>query len=327
MPPPASALGPGREFDRIRRITAALGAHGAGLGDDCAVLAPADTALVASTDVSVEGVHFDRAWLSLEEIGWRATAAALSDLAADGADAAGVLVALTVPASATDDDVASVMAGAGNAAAEVGAKVVGGDLSGGSAWSLGVTVLGWASVPVTRAGAMPGDGLWVTGTLGAARAALEAWQRGAEPDAEARRRFARPVPRLHAGRWLARHGAHAMLDLSDGLGADAAHLAAASGVALALDLARVPVAAPAVAEAERLGVPAEQFAAESGEEYELLVALPETFDAEDARSFQSVVGLTLTRVGEVRAGAGVQATLGGTAVALAGFDHFASRRR
>jgi thiamine-monophosphate kinase len=325
--PQASALGPGREFDRIRRIAAALGPRGTGLGDDCAVLPAADAMLVASTDVSVEGVHFNRDWLSFEEIGWRATAAALSDLAADGAEAAGVLVALTVPSGATDEDVASVMAGAGAAAADVGAKVVGGDLSGGPGWSLGVTVLGWASAPVTRAGALPGDGLWVTGALGGARAALEAWQRGAEPDAEARRRFARPVPRLHAGRWLARHGAHAMLDLSDGLGADAAHLAAASGVALALDLGRVPVAAPVAAEAARLGVTPEQFAAESGEEYELLVALPATFVTEDALAFQSVAGLALTRVGEVRAGAGVHATLGGKEVALAGFDHFAPRRR
>ena len=327
VPPQASALGPGREFDRIRRIAAALGPRGTGLGDDCAVLLPAGTMLVASTDVSVEGVHFDRAWLSLEEIGWRAAAAALSDLAADGADAAGVLVALTVPTNATDDDVASVMAGAGAAADEVGARVVGGDLSAGSAWSLGVTVLGWASAPVTRAGAVPGDGLWVTGELGGARAALEAWQRGEEPDGEARRRFARPVPRLHAGRWLARHGAHAMLDLSDGLGADAAHLAAASGVALVLDLERVPMAAPVAGEAGRLGVPAEQFAAESGEDYELLVALPVTFVTEDALAFRSVAGLPLTRVGEVRAGAGVHATFGGKPVALAGYDHFAPRRR
>jgi thiamine-monophosphate kinase len=327
MPRPASALGPGREFDRIRRIAAALGARGTGLGDDCAVLAPADSLLVVSTDVSVEGVHFDRAWLSLEEVGWRAVAAAFSDLAADGAEAAGVLVALTVPASGTDDEVVATMAGAGAAAAEAGAKIVGGDLSAGPGWSLGVTALGWASAPVTRAGALPGDGLWVTGELGGARAALAAWQRGAAPEPEAHRRFARPEPRLHAGRWLARHGAHAMLDLSDGLGADAAHLAAASAVALTLDLTRVPIAAAAAGEAAHLRMPVEQFAAESGEEYELLVALPASFEAEDARAFQSIAGLPLTRVGEVRAGGGVHATLGGKPVALSGYDHFAPRRR
>ena len=199
-----------------------------GLGDDCGVLVAVDAKLVVSTDVSVEGIHFRRDWLTLEEIGWRATAAALSDLAADGAEAAGVLVALTVPSETADEEVVAVMLGAGAAAVEVGAVVVGGDLSAGPAWNLAVTVLGWASAPVTRAGARAGDGLWVTGALGGPRAALEAWQRGAAPGDDARRAFARPVPRIHAGRWLARHGAHAMVDLSDGLGADAAHLAAAS---------------------------------------------------------------------------------------------------
>jgi thiamine-monophosphate kinase len=323
----ASALGPGREFDRVRRIAAALGSRATGLGDDCAVLVPADAVLVASTDVSVEGVHFQRDWLSLEEIGWRATAAALSDLAADGAEAGGVLVALTVPGDAADEDVVAAMAGAGAAASEVGARIVGGDLSSGPAWSLAVTVMGWASEPVTRAGARPGDGVWVTGQLGGPRAALEAWRRGDEPAPEARRAFAHPLPRIHAGRWLARHGARAMIDLSDGLGADAAHVAAASGAAVALELDHVPVAPSAAAEARRLGVPPEQFAAESGEEYELLVALPETFVADDVLAFRSVSGLALTRVGEVRSGAGVQARLGGRAVALAGYDHFAPRHR
>ncbi|MEP7176025.1 MAG: thiamine-phosphate kinase [Gemmatimonadales bacterium] len=324
---PASALGPGPEFDRVRRIAAALGAAAGPLGDDCAVLGLGDGSLVASTDVSVEGVHFRREWLSLDEIGWRATAAALSDLAATGAEAGGVLVALTVPTGAADDEVVAAMTGAGAAAAAAGTRVVGGDLSSGPGWSLAVTVFGWASSPITRAGARPGDGLWVTGALGGPRAALEAWRRGEHPDDEARRLFAHPVPRLHAGRWLALHGAGAMIDLSDGLGADARHVAAASGVAVALDLDRVPLAPPAVAEARRLGVPAARFAAEGGEEYELLVALPPGFEAEDARAFEGVCGVALTRVGETRAGAGVHAELDGAAITLAGFDHFASAPR
>jgi thiamine-monophosphate kinase len=322
-----SALGPGREFDRVRRIAAALGARAAGLGDDCALLAAGGGTLAASTDVSVEGVHFRLEWLSLEEIGWRAAAAALSDLAAEGAEADAVLIALSVPAAAGDDDVVAVMSGAGAAATEAGARVAGGDLSAGSGWSLAVTALGWVADPVTRAGARAGDGLWVTGRLGAPRAALEAWRRGAVPGEDARRAFARPLPRLHAGRWLARHGARAMIDLSDGLGADAAHVAAASGVAAELELDLVPVAPVAVAEAVRLGVPPEQFAAESGEEYELLVALPAGFAVEDVRAFESVCGLTLTRVGQAGEGGGVHARLGGVPVALSGFDHFASHRR
>lgn len=323
----APRLGPGPEFDRVRRIAAALGPRATGLGDDCAVLAAAGSALVASTDVSVEGVHFRRDWLSFEEIGWRVVAAALSDLAADGAEAGGVLVALTVPAEASDADVVALMTGAGAAASDVGARVVGGDLSAGPVWSAAVTVLGWTETPVTRAGARIGDGIWVTGELGGPRAALEAWRRGDAPDAEARRAFAHPVPRLHAGRWLARHGARAMIDVSDGLGADAGQLAAASGVAVALELDRVPVAGPAVDAAHRLGIPAERFAAESGEEYELLVALPEHFEQDDVLAFRSVAGVPLTRVGRVTAGGGVQAELAGKPVALAGYDHFARRAR
>jgi thiamine-monophosphate kinase len=117
------------------------------------------------------------------------------------------------------------------------------------------------------------------------------------------------------------------VDVSDGLGADASHLAAASGVAVELELERVPVAAPALTAARRLGVPVERFVAESGEEYELLVALPPSFGAEDVLAFQSVCGLALTRVGEIRAGTGVHPRFGGKPVALAGFDHFASQPR
>ena len=321
MTPPR--LGPGREFDRVRRVAAALGTQAVGLGDDCAVLAGSDRHLVASTDVSVEGVHFRREWLTLEEIGWRAAAAALSDLAAEGADAAGVLVALTVPAAATDGDVAAVMSGAGAAAGAVGAAVVGGDLSAGPAWSLAVTVLGWADRPVTRSGAQPGDGIWVTGMLGGPRAALEAWRRDEPPDPLARAAFAHPMPRLAAGRWLARHGARAMIDLSDGLGADASHLAAGSDAAIALELEQVPVAMAAVPEARRLGIPAEQFAAESGEEYELLVALPASFDPDLVLDLREAADVVLTRVGTVTAGSGVRARLGDVDIALAGYDHFA----
>jgi thiamine-monophosphate kinase len=118
-----------------------------------------------------------------------------------------------------------------------------------------------------------------------------------------------------------------MIDLSDGLGADAAHLAAASGVALALELDLVPVAPAAVAESRQLCIAPEQFAAEGGEEYELLVALPEGFTAEDALAFERACGIELTRVGRAREGAGVHARLAGSPVALSGCDHFAAVRR
>jgi len=309
----AVPLGDGREFDRIRAIAAELGARAEGLGDDCAVVAWPGGVLVLSTDVSVEEVHFRREWLSLEEIGWRAAAAALSDLAAEGAAMVGLLAAVTVPRDASDGEVASLMRGVGAAAAFAGGPVLGGDLSGGECWSVAVTVVGRAERPVTRAGARPGDGLWVTGALGGARAALEAFRASGEPAPAARLRFAHPEPRIAAGRWLAAAGAHAMLDLSDGLGRDLGHLAAASGTALEVTLDALPVHPDADVE----------WAAAGGEDYELLAALPPDFDEAAARRCLAETGVPLTRIGRVAEGAGVRCTLRGESRHPAGWDHFA----
>jgi thiamine-monophosphate kinase len=316
------ALGPGAEFDRIRGIARALGGRARGLGDDCALLPDGSGVLALSTDVSVEGVHFRLDWIELAEIGWRAAAAGLSDLAAEGAQPLGVLSAITVPAGATEEDLVEVAGGIGAATAAVSSAVLGGDLSRGPVWSVTVTVIGRAERPVTRAGARPGDGVWVTGALGAARAAVESWRRGEVPPDDARRAFARPQPRISAGRWLAAHGARAMLDLSDGLAADAAHLAAASDVRLHLTLETVPVAPAAIAEARRLGLPVQQFAAQGGEDFELLVALPPEFGEAGVREFEAACGLALTRVGTVERGSGVRAELLGRRLELQGYDHF-----
>ena len=254
-PDPGSPLGPGPEFDRIRKIARTLGDRARGLGDDCALLPDGEGTLAVSTDVSVEGVHFRLDWIDPAEAGWRATAAALSDLAAEGAAPIGVLSALTVPDGAAEQNLVALARGIGEAAAAAGGVVIGGDLSAGPVWSVAVTVIGRAQRPVTRAGASPGDGIWVTGVLGGARAALEAWRRGDSPAEDARRAFAHPEPRIAAGLWLAEHGARAMIDLSDGLGGDAEHLAAASKVGIDLTLETVPVAAAAIAEARRLDLP------------------------------------------------------------------------
>ncbi|HEX6406473.1 MAG TPA: thiamine-phosphate kinase [Gemmatimonadales bacterium] len=314
------ALGPGAEFDRIREIIQTLGPHASGLGDDCALFPAGDTFFALSTDVSVEGIHFRLDWISLEEAGWRAAAAALSDLAAEGARPLGLLSAVTMPDSAAQGDLLQLMNGVGAAAASVGATVSGGDLSSGGAWSIAVTVIGETSRPVTRAGASPGDALWVTGALGGSRAGLEAWRRGAEPAPEARRRYAHPEPRVGAGQWLARHGARAMLDLSDGLGGDAAHLAAASAVTVEIDLGLLPVALEVKPEADRLGQSSQRFAAEAGEDFELLAALPPEFDG--AGEFARACGIPLTRIGTIRAGKGVRCVLEGKAVEIRGYDHF-----
>ncbi len=318
--PQGLALGPGAEFDRIRKIAQVLGAQGTGLGDDCGLVREGEEFIAFSTDVSVEGVHFRREWITPEEVGWRATAAALSDLAAEGAEPIGILCAVTMPARSAESELLQVMAGVGAAARSVRSIVLGGDLASGPAWSVTITVVGRTRAPVTRGRAEPGDRLWVTGSLGGARAALEAWRRGAAPLPGARTRFAHPEPRIAAGRWLARHGARAMIDLSDGLGGDTWHVAAASGVALEIDLGAIPVASEAMEEAERMGVPPARFAAEGGEDYELLVALPARFDARDL--FVRECGIPLTRIGLATEGSGVVFRLAGEPLELHGFNHF-----
>jgi thiamine-monophosphate kinase len=324
-PGPASgqiALGPGGEFDRIRAIIARLGPDAGELGDDCALVPLGGTILALSIDASVEDVHFRTDWLTFREIGWRAAAAALSDLAADGVQPLGVLVSLGVPdhgkrSADGVDGAAEIMTGVGAAAHSVGAKVLGGDLVRADKYLVDVCVLGTVERPVRRAGARPGDGLWVTGTLGGAGLALHELTAGGRPDPDVMLRFAHPVPRIAAGRWLAAHGATAMIDLSDGLAGDAAHLAAASGVGIEIALERVP---------SWLGVEP-LLAAASGEEYELLVALPPAFGEPQAKSFRQTHDLPLTRIGACLAGGagprGVRFTDRGAPAAVpGGYDHF-----
>ncbi len=307
------ALGPGREFDVIRDLVRRWGTAAHGIGDDAAVLdVPAGARLVASTDATVERVHFRRDWLSPAEIGYRAATAALSDLAAMAASPLAMLVALVVPES-WRYVVGELGDGLGEAARSFGAPITGGNLTGGSELAITVTVLGSATHVLHRDGAKPGDSLYVTGTLGGPGAALRAWERGQAPRDEHRARFARPSARIREAEWLAAHGAHAAIDVSDGLLADARHLAIASGVAACLELDAVPRVA-AVAPDEALG---------SGEEYEILVAAPRL----DEHAFAKAFGLPLTRVGGVEPRgaepAGVRVRSRGTFVDLpAGHDHF-----
>jgi thiamine-monophosphate kinase len=319
-PGQGARLGPGAEFDRIRAIAEVLGKHAEELGHDCGFVRIGDEYLALSTDVSVEQVHFRFEWIEPREVGWRAAAAALSDLAAVAAEPLGLLAAVTLPVTAPDAVLLELMAGIGAAADYAAAPVLGGDLSRGSGWSVAVTVLGRTSRPITRAGAEPGDRLWVTGTLGGARSALEAWRRGEQPPAESRRRFAHPEPRLEAARWLARAGAHAMIDLSDGIAGDAGHLAAASQVRVEIELARLPLSSPVAAEAARAGQHPGEFAAEGGEDYELLAAMPPEFDG--ASGLERECGVALTRIGSVHQGAGAGFVRNGEPIALRGFNHF-----
>jgi thiamine-monophosphate kinase len=306
------ALGPGREFDVIRALLARWSGVARGVGDDGAVLdIPAGSRLVASIDTSVEGVHFRRDWLTVHEIGYRSTASALSDLAAMAARPLGILLALSIPADALDDAPA-LGDGVGQAARDAGCAIVGGDTTRGDRLALTVAVLGHASAPVRRSGARPGDRVYVTGRLGAAAAAVAALARGETPPAALRERFAHPVPRIAEAQWLAAHGVSAMIDISDGLVSELRHLAAASGVAITVELEQVPVAGDVRPAA----------AAVSGEEYELLVTSPRELDA---ASFFRVFALPLTDIGRVGDGAGgvVTTTHQGERVDPgAGYDHF-----
>ncbi len=306
-------LGPGGEFDRIRAIWRRLGEQMSQAGEDCALVTIGSERLAISTDVTIEGTHFRKGWLAPEEVGWRATAAALSDLAAVAAEPRGVMASLGVSPEWPEELVSEVMHGVGQAAAAVDAQLWGGDLVRSERLVLDVVVVGRAEAPVLRSGAAPGEGLWVTGALGGPAAALAAWLAGGEPEQTARERFAHPRPRIAEALWLRDEGATAMIDLSDGLIGDAGHLAAASGVRCVIEDERVPVHPAASPRGALVG----------GEEYELLAALPRETDNELAAAFEDTFGIRLTRVGRVAEGQGVELLENGAPAALpGGFTQF-----
>lgn len=328
--PHAIPLAPGPEFDLIRRFLTRPVRPGdrpdvrVGPGDDAAVVAGNGIAL--STDMSVEGVHFRRDWLTAREIGWRAAAAALSDLAAMAARPVGVLCSLALPAEEVDRMAVHLMDGVRSAAESVGAVLLGGDTTRSPGpVVVDVTVVGECPRPVLRSGARAGDEVWVTGALGGAAAHVDALLRGELPPSAARRAFAEPRPRTAEALWLRdRDVPTAMIDLSDGLGGDAAHLAAAAGVAIVLETGAVPLH-PAIEGTED----ALRLALAGGEDYELcLTAAPGRLEAL-AAEFAAAFGVRLTRVGHVEEGDGVW-TRGadGSRVSLParGFQHFGDRR-
>ena len=311
------AMAGGAEFDAIRSLLAIWGERAVGIGDDAAVIdVPMGELMVVSTDASVENVHFRRDWMSPEEIGARATAAALSDLAAMAATPRGLLVALGLPAG-WRAALPRLASGVGAAAAAAECSIVGGNMSAASELSLTITVIGSAIRPLSRAGAREGDIIYVTGRLGGSGAALRAFQAGATPRAEFRARFVGPVPRITEARWLEERGARAAIDISDGLVADAAHVARASGVTIALDERDVPCIA-GVASGDALV---------SGEEYELLVAMPPSF-AVSSKEFERQFGIPLTAIGVAESVGDDPVTLRGVSrKASAGHDHLSPPRR
>ncbi|MFL6266938.1 MAG: thiamine-phosphate kinase [Actinomycetes bacterium] len=288
-PPENRKLSELGEFGLIARLTGGLelgpGVE-VGVGDDAAVLEPSHGhKLVVTTDVLVEGLDFTAALSEPEDWGWKAVAANLSDLAAMGAEARWLVLALTVPGPTPVATLERVYAGVGEACRAFGVALVGGDVSAGPVLSLAVTALGEAERPVLRSGARPGDRLCVTGPLGAAAAGLGLLQRDDRAAGDLLGRFPglaaahrRPIPALAMGLALARAGASAMIDVSDGLAGDALHLAEASGVGLEVHDATVPLA-PGVAEAAALlGLDPLELALGGGEDFVLAAALPRTAD-------------------------------------------------
>jgi thiamine-monophosphate kinase len=244
--------------------------------------------VVVTQDALVEGVHFRLDWTSWRDLGYKAAAVNLSDLAASGADPEGLVVTLAAPPDTALDDVLELYEGLN----EPGVPVIGGDTTAANELVLSVTAIGRSERVPGRAGALAGDLIVVTGPLGGSAAGYAALREGRE--SEHVRAHRRPPLRLREGKRLARV-AHAMLDISDGLANDAAHIADRSGVRIEIELERVPLAA----DIGELGF---------GEDYELLAATPDP--------------LEFAVVGRVADGAGVVLTLDGEPVELAGWEHF-----
>ncbi len=275
-----------------------------GIGDDASVV-KALKLCVTSVDTIVEGVHFHLGErMSYADVGWRAMAGALSDIAAMGAQTGEAYIALGVPEHVGERGALELMQGAERLAEQTGTTIAGGDVVSAPALFVSVTIVGWAERDqklIGRDSARPGDLIGVTGTLGT--------------------RPPRPEPKLREARAIARAGVHAMIDLSDGIATDAAHIARASGVQLEIDLEKLPIDERTEQVARELGVPAWQAAATAGEDYELCLCAP-------ARRLERVnqacqrAQSAITWVGCVSTGdAGVVLRHEGERQQLSGYEH------
>ena len=290
------------------------------IGDDCAVLRFGDALWVAAADMLVSGRHFTE-WASPEDVGYKAVAANVSDVAAMGG------VPRFVLASGGADDAETTlrcMNGVLEACEEFGAYPLGGDTTGAAALTVDVSILGQlVHTPVLRSGARPGDLLAVTGELGASAAGLLALESGAAGPKRLIRKQLRPEPRLGAGGAAARLGARAMIDLSDGLASDVRRVCERSGVGCRVDLDLLPIAGDTREYLRSESRDPEVLAATGGEDYELLLAVPpersQAFERACARAEHRV-----TRIGALSEGKGwgIQEATGRVLPPPAGFDHF-----
>ncbi len=285
-----------------------------GPGDDAAVVAAPDGRVVASTDVLVEGRHFRTDWASATDIGHRAAAANLADIAAMGAAPTALLVALCAPRDMEVAWAEGLADGLGAEAAIAGASVVGGDISASPTLTIAVTALGdlRGVRPVRRAGARPGNVLAIAGRLGYAAAGLAVLARGLPSPEVIADAYRRPVVPYHAGPAAARMGATSMIDVSDGLLQDLGHIADASGVALDVERDRLPVGPEVADVASALDTDPYGWVLTGGDDHALAATFPADVHLTDE----------WTVIGRVAAGSGV--TVDGKAYqdGPSGWDHF-----
>lgn len=320
-----------RELELIGALQSALGPAGGrvirGVGDDAAAVRARGYA-VTSTDAMFEGVHFDSRLLAPADIGHRALASALSDLAAMACPAGEAYLAVALPEGTSQEWALELVQGAVSLAAQHGVSLVGGDVARASALGICCTVVGWIEDPgelVGRDGAQPGDLLGVTGTLGGAAAGLALLSGRADVQdpalsAAARERHARPVPRLGESLALSQAGARAMIDVSDGVASDARHLAERSNLSVEISLARLPLG-PAVSEvATQLGQEPAELAATGGEDYELLFCLPPAAQPLAEGALQRLPGAPkIAWIGELKEGPPAARFIDGPE--LRGYEH------
>jgi thiamine-monophosphate kinase len=298
-----------------------------GVGDDAAVLR---SGVCIAVDMLVEDVHFRRDLSSLADVGWKAIAVNVSDLAAMGARPLAAVVGLCRPAAVPVADVEALYEGMAQACATWDVALVGGDTVAAPVLALSVTALGEVdpSAALRRSGARPGDRIVVIGSLGAAAAALAGHGAGLDVPAPLLAAHRRPRALVAAGRVLAEHGATAAIDVSDGLGADLAHICAASDVRIRVHAAALPLAAGVREAATELGVDALSLAVGGGEDFALAAALPAATARAATDAARAAEGVEAAVVGEVLpAGHGPAVTLvtddgNERDVSALGWDHF-----
>ncbi len=340
-------LRPGREVvertevELVRAIRKVLSGDAPGVvvpvGDDAAVVEPGRHQGVLTADLLVEGVHFDLGATSAHDLGHKAITVNVSDVAAMGGSPRFAVAGLVVPASVEASWVMELYGGMREGTDDYGMALVGGDTSSGEQAVIAVTVYG--EVPkgkaVTRTGAKPGDALVVTGSLGGSAAGLRVARAKAEEQRELLSTEAgrallsvheRPVARVGEGQALARAGATAMMDLSDGLSLDLARLCEESEVGARIRVTDVPIH-PALEElSARLGIQGVELALHGGEDYELLATLPPKDLDGAAAAITERYGTGLTAIGEITDGTGVVAVEADGSERMLeprGWDHFA----